>query len=490
MTAERLVVAGGVVLTGPDWEPRARDLLVEDGSIAALREPGGFDGLDARRHPAGGRLVIPGLVNAHTHSHTLVARGIARTWTLEDSLLHGGWLGAARSAELAELSAVLAGAETLASGAVGVFDLIAQTGGPDLAGLHAAARGYARVGVRAVLAPMVADRSVHEAVPAIGACCGVPPAGLPAGEIVARARSFVETFPALDRVGPAVAPTILAHCTPELATGLHALAVEHGLRVHTHLAESKPQTLAGADRFGHSITRELARLGLLDDRLTAAHGIWLDGADRRLLAEAGAVVVTAPGSNLRLGSGVADTRALLSAGVRIAVGTDGANCADALDALDAARLTTLMSRVGERPAAEWLSVEETLDAATVGGASACGWPTVGRIAPGFAADLAFLDLRARGFTPANDLANQLLTAARACDVTDVMVAGSFAYRDRSVVGLDLAAATERFVELVAEWRERHGALLHHAGVEVRLAASALAELRRRPAATTRLLPGA
>src|SRR5262245_44837173 len=99
MAGGRLVVRGGLVLTGPDWVPAARDLLVDDAVIAAVGPPGAFAGADAAAHRADGRLVIPGLVNAHTHSHTLPARGAARDWTLETSLLHGGWLGAERSAE-------------------------------------------------------------------------------------------------------------------------------------------------------------------------------------------------------------------------------------------------------------------------------------------------------------------------------------------------------------------------------------------------------
>ncbi|MEQ6903591.1 amidohydrolase family protein, partial [Nocardioides sp. YIM 152588] len=450
-----VLLTGGVVVTGPGWVPVAADVLVDGGAIAAVGAPGSLDGGGhGERVDVSGRLLLPGLVNAHTHSHTLVARGAARDWTLEDSLLNGGWMSAARGAELAELSALLAATEMIASGATGAFDLMAQAGGPDVDGLLAAARGYARAGLRTVLAPMVADRSVHEAVPAIGECCGVPPAGSPAAEVVARCAAFADALldeaPLGGLVTPAVAPTILAHCTPELVAGLHTVAAERGLRVHTHLAESKPQALAGAERFGRSITAELDRLGVLDDRLTVAHAIWLSDADRDLLAAAGAVAVTVPGSNLRLGSGIADARATLAAGVRLAVGTDGANSADALDVLDAARLTALLARASTRPAAEWLTVEEVLTAATEGGAAACGWDRVGRIEPGWAADLALLDLGSRAFLPATDLANQALTAARAADVTDVMVAGRWVYRDRTFPGLDVAAAESRFRELAEE----------------------------------------
>lgn len=476
--AERLVIAGGLVLTGPDWVPAYRDLLIDGGLITSIDVPGAFDSVDALRHDASGRLVIPGMINAHTHSHTLPFRGVARDWTLETSLLHGGWMGGDRSEELAELCAVMAATEMIASGATGAFDLVSQAGGPQVPQLLAVARGYERVGLRAVIAPMVADRSVHEAVPVIRECCGVPPSGADAASVLASCRSFVESLDAGPLVSAAVAPTIPAHCSSSLITGLYDLAVEHGLRVHLHLAESQPQALAGAERFGHSITAELARLGVLDDRLTAAHAIWLDSADRAMLADAGAVAVAVPGSNLRLGSGAADVRAALDAGVTLAIGTDGANSADALDILDAARLTALVGRTFARSAAQWPTVEEVLDAATVGGAAACGWSDLGLLAPGYAADLVLLDLGARGFVPLNDPANQLLTATRAADVTDVMIAGRWVYADRRFWHLDLDATTDRFTELVAELHELLEPVRVGAAAEAALAAAPLGALRR------------
>jgi cytosine/adenosine deaminase-related metal-dependent hydrolase len=469
------MLTGGVVLTGPEWVPQRVDVRIEGDVIVAVGASlSGPDQVDVS-----GRLITPGLVNGHTHSHTLPSRGVARSWTLEDSLLNGSWMAAARSEELAELSALLAATEMIASGATGAFDLVAQTGGPDVAGLAAVARGYHRAGLRTVLAPMVADRTVHSGIPAIGDCCGIPDAGLPASDIVDRCRSFASLdLPPL--VTAAVAPTILAHCSPALVDGLRDLASELDLRIHTHLAESKPQALAGAERFGHSITAELARVGLLTDRLTVAHGIWLSAADRALLASAGAIVVTVPGSNLRLGSGVANTRALLEAGVPLAVGTDGANSADALDVLDAARLTALLGRSGTSPSWTWLSVEEVLDAATVGGAAACGWSDVGRIEEGYAADLALLNLGSRAFLPANDLPNQLLTAARAADVTDVLVAGRWVYRNRTFPDLDLGHLFDRFRELCFALRASTASVREAATLDTALAAETIATLRANP----------
>lgn len=484
----RSVFVGATVASGPDWVPHRADVLIDGDRIAAVEPPGVLADVDATIEDATGCLLIPGLINAHTHSHTLVARGAARDWTLEASLLNGGWMAAERTEELAELSAVLAAAEMMSAGATGAFDLVAQSPTPAVDGLFAAARGYARAGLRVRLAPMVADRTVFDAVPAIATCCGSAPAATPTDSVIAACRTFVEQFPVLEGVSPALAPTIPSHCSPRLTAELMALAEQYDAPLHLHLAESKPQALASATYFGHSITSELERRGLLSPRLVAAHGIWLDASDIELLGSHGVTVVTVPGSNLRLGSGVAATRHMIEGGVHLAIGTDGANSADALDMLDAARLSSLLSRIHHDGPHAWLSVEETLDAATVGGARACGWQRVGRIEPGQLADLVLVDLGGSAFCPPNDLTNQLLTAARAADVRSVVVGGRFRMRDRAMVDVDLAAARSRFVELAAEFHTRVAEHRRTADAHVAASADALDALRHTPWTVQRLIP--
>ena len=486
--ADRTVLSGGLVVSGPSWVPGHADLLVEGSRIEAVGAPGSFDQADATRVDLHDRLVVPGLVDAHVHSHNMVARGVARAWTLEASLLHGGWMSASRRTELVELSALLAGAEMLAAGATGAFDLMAQDGVPDPEVLHAAAGAYARVGLRVRLAPMVSDRTLHDAVPAVGSCCAAPGPAAPTDAVLAACERFVRDLPGSADIDAALAPTIPSHCSTELMVSLRRLADHHGVPVHLHLAESKPQALSAADRYGHSITTELARIGLLQGPLTAAHGIWIDDADIETLAAAGATVVTVPGSNLRLGSGLARSRALVDAGVTLAVGTDGANSADSLDVLDAARLAGLLSRTTTAGPSGWLTVEQTLDAATTGGAVACGWHDTGRIDVGRRADLTCVDLGSAAFCPPNDVANQLLTAARAADVTDVMVAGRFRVRDRAVLGVDVARSRSRFAELAEELLTGVDHRRRLAEEQVTACADVLDELRRRAWHVERLLP--
>ncbi|GAA1951474.1 amidohydrolase family protein [Microbacterium aquimaris] len=494
----RLIVHGGAVLSSDAEQVVHADLLIEDGMIAQIRDRGHgedpFAGVDAARLDARRRLVAPGFVNGHTHSHTGILGGIARDWTLEHSLINGPWTGAERSVELTRISALLVATELVASGCTALFDLVYRFPDVDADGFLATAEAYRDVGVRATLAPMVADRSLYEALPAL-ASCGHPAtaaaSSLPAAaDIIAACAGLIERWPH-DRtmLAPAVAPTIPAHCSDELLAGLDRLARETGVRLHMHLAESKPQARAGAQRYGRSITAELDARGMLRPGVTVAHAVWIDGADARLLATGGVDVVTVPGSNMRLGSGLQDSRALVEAGATLAVGTDGANSADALDMLHAVQLTSSVSHVFDRPAHEWLTPGEVLRAATAGGAAAVGLGEVtGRIAPGYAADLVFWDLGAAAFTPGIDLVNQIVTAARAGDVRTVMVGGRIVVDDGVVTGVDVSRLRDRAAELCEEYFAAATPRRAAAGEVAAAARDVLAAQRRLPWTPERLLP--
>ncbi|GAA2235025.1 amidohydrolase family protein [Herbiconiux moechotypicola] len=531
----RVVVAGGLVLTADHGSTAELDLLVDDGVIVATGPWGSFAAADgsvqAEVIDASGCLVTPGFVNGHTHSHSGILKGIAREWTLEHSLTHGAWMASARSDELTRLSALLTATELLSSGCTALFDLHSRTPTPTLEAIHLTATAYATTGIRATLAPMVSDRPLPASLPFLHQGCGDP--GIPsspsqpvdsdqAGElgvggpgvagvlgqdpqpptpqrppeqpntahILETCTALIESWPYDPTfLTPALAPTIPAHCTPTLTQGLATLARSHDLRLHTHLAESKPQALAGEHYFGRSITAELDRLGVLGPWLTAAHSIWTSPADNELLGSAGVTAVTVPASNLRLGSGVQDSRGLLDAGVGLAIGTDGANSSDALDMVDGIRLTALLSRVSERPAGEWLTVQEVLRAATAGGAAALGRADdLGVIAPGFAADLVLHDLSAVTYVPRTDVLNQLVTAGRAVDVRTVLVAGRVVYDRGAWPGLDVPALRARATELAAEYLERAAPARAESTTLLEASADSLAAARRAPWHTRRLLP--
>ncbi|WP_419900404.1 amidohydrolase family protein [Roseomonas sp. USHLN139] len=457
------LIAGGRLTDPALRRAEPADLLVEDGIIRAvgpdLATPEG-----ATRIDASGMLLHPGLVNAHTHGHGGLARGQGDRWTLELLLAAAPWVGGNRALADKKLTAQICAAEMVLKGCTAAYDLYYEFPGPSREGMDAAAEAYAEVGMRAVLAPMVADISFYDAIP--GLRDSLPPAlqaavdrmRLPAGEA---------TLAGIDAVlrhwrwngqdiRAAVAPTIPLHCSTEFLCGCGRLAREHGVPLHSHVGESKIQALAGRQRYGRTLVAELDAQGLLGPDFTAAHAVWLEDDDLRRMADRGASLVHNPGSNMRLGNGLFRLRQALDAGVNVGLGTDGASCSDNLNMYEAMRGASLVSK-GQGPDPRfWASTGEIYRAATEGSARALGLEGIGRLAPGMKADIVFLDLASITWVPHNATVNQLVHAEDATSVRHVMIAGRMVVRDRQLLTLDVAklareaeAARERLEALNA-----------------------------------------
>jgi guanine deaminase len=255
----------------------------------------------------------------------------------------------------------------------------------------------------------------------------------------------------------AVAPTIPMHCTDGFLRDCAAFARRNGVGLHTHLAESKVQAVVGRERYGRSIVRHLLDLGILSQDFTAAHAVWIDEEEARILGDQGCAVAHAPGSNMRLGVGVARTRAMLDAGITLGLATDSRVCNDNLNMFEAMRLASYASRIQGYDRGNWLSTREVLHAGTAGGARVLGLGDVtGQLAPGFAADIVFLDRRSTNYVPLVDLVHQLVHAEDATAVRHVMIGGHMVYRDRGFPGLDLPALLEEAEIASAEIRAGTG----------------------------------
>jgi guanine deaminase len=179
-------------------------------------------------------------------------------------------------------------------------------------------------------------------------------------------------------------------------------------------------------------------LGLVSDRFTVAHGVWLDDDDMKRLGDRGASVAHNPGSNMRLGSGLADVRGMLTRKVNVAIGTDGASCADNQNVYEAMRLASLASKVQGPDVEKWVTTEEALRATTEGGARALGLgKQIGRIEPGYKADIVFLDLHHINWIPINDPVNQIVHTEDGSGVHSVMIGGRMVVENRKLLTVDL-----------------------------------------------------
>ena len=446
-TATATLIRGGRLLDARAHRADLADLLVVGDTIREIGAPGlkgpaGATVIDAR-----GKLLHPGLINAHTHGHGNLAKGMGDLWTLELLLTAGPWISGGRSLEEKYLSAKLGAVEMVLKGCTAAYDLPFEWPAPTVEGLEAVGRAYADVGMRAVLAPMVADRTFFEAIPGLmdvltpGMKKDVDKLRLaPWKSSVANMRKALRGWTLdRDRVRLGVAPTIPHHCSDDFIRACVDLAGEYDAGMHTHVAESKVQAIVGLKLYGKTLTAHLDDLGVLGPRFTVAHGVWLDGDDMKRLGDRGSSLAHNPGSNMRLGNGLADMRGMLERRVNVGIGTDGANCSDNLNVYEAMRLASLASK-GQTPDVErWVTTEEVVLAATEGGARALGLgDKIGRLAPGYKADVVFLDLEHVNWIPCNDPTNQLVHTEDGNAVDSVMIGGRMVVEHRRLTTVDMA----------------------------------------------------
>ena len=415
-------------------KPRSigRDVLIEDGRVRDLLSPGTAIA-DVEVIDATGMILLPGLVNAHTHSHNALYKGFGDGWSLELLLTHGAALNGHRTAEDHYWTAILNGIEMLRYGVTEAYDLVIHHPVPTVESLQAVVDAYTDIGLRAIVAPAVADRPFHEIIP--GLFDSLPSdmqtalggKSMPPGEkIIENIRAAFQSVKTNDLVRLAVAPTIPAQCTDEFLAACRDISVEFNTGIHTHLAESRVQAIEGQRRYGVSLTQHLSNLDLLSRPFVGAHGVWLDSTDVDLLAENGAVIAHNPSSNLRLASGIAPVRSYLDAGLHVAIGTDGSASSDNQNMFEAMRLASHLSRMWSLQPDEWLSASQVLEATVSGGAEACmhGTDRPAAISPGSPADLVAICQDSLHLSPESNLPSQIVNAETGSGVAWVMVNGT------------------------------------------------------------------
>ncbi|MGW5652096.1 amidohydrolase [Streptomyces humi] len=425
-----LLVHGGDVLTVDDAGTLVRDgaVAVRDGEILAV---GPTDALRARYTAADtldatGCLVMPGLVNTHTHLAMTLLRGRADDVTLQGFLERViRWEGELLSPENVAAAVRVAVAESVRAGVTSALDMY---------WFHEAAERAAReAGWRLHTGPTFMD------VPD-------PADGIAYEDRLEWARRDLAARPAR----PGTRPVLFAHSTytlsPEQLTGIAALAREFGALLHIHAAENAIEVATVEVAHGRRPVELLDRLGLLGPDLLIAHAVDLTGPEIAALARTGTSVAHCPVSNLKLGCGIAPVPRLLGAGVTVGLGTDGAVSSNTLDLLGAVRQAALVHKAGGDPTA--VGAEQAVRMATVEGARALGLDgQLGSLEPGKRADLIVLDLGRPHLTPRHDVWSMLAYAAQASDVRDTVVDGRVLMRDRALTTLDEAAVLKALADL-------------------------------------------
>lgn len=446
MTQTRpLVVEGGRLLDIDKDKAEPADILVSAGFVAEIGPPGSFDAAEADRLDASDRMMVPGLVNAHTHAHGALGRGaVGDQVPLELFLNASGAITGQRTLDDKYLTAALSAAEMIRRGCTASFDLFVEFPAPSAEAVRATAQAYWDAGMRAVVAPMMADRTLYQALP--GLLEAIPAtlrggfeklAMAPFETSLANLKPIYADWP-FDRafVKPGIAPTIPLHCSDAFLSACGVYARDYGLQLQTHLAETKVQAVLARRKYGTGMTQHLDSLGLLGPHFSGAHGIWIDRSEMYLVAKRGGRIAHNPSSNLRLGSGVASIREMLDAGIELAIGTDGTNTGDGQNIFEAARLAAYLSRLQGPDYRQWVTAREAFVAATQGSAALLGFDKIGKIAPGYAADIVFLALDQPHYVPLRSPLTQMVFAESGSALRRVMIGGKVVFEDGKLLTLD------------------------------------------------------
>lgn len=421
MTTVDTILLNGTIVTMNDGYDVFADgaIAIANDSIVAVGEK---DVISAEYQAAEvvdctGHVIIPGLVNAHTHVPMTLLRG------LNDDLRLDVWLGYLMplerefvNPEFVDLGTRLACAEMIRSGITTFADMYYFES--DIAEATAKAGMRALLGQTLIVFP-TPDAKTYE--DGIDLC-----------------REFIEKWNGHPLIQPAVSPHAWYTATPELLRACADLALEYNVPVHTHVAETALEVENCRDQHGMPVVPWNEKNGLLDTKLLAAHCVHIDKGEMIKLKKAGAGVAHCPTSNLKLSSGIAQVHEMREIGVNVGVGTDGPASNNDLDMFEEMRLAALLAKVRRSDPTD-LPAREAFRMATIGGAEAVHMGHLtGSLEAGKRADIAIVDMRGAHNWPhfhnnPESIYSRLIYAAKSTDVAHVLCNGQWLMRDRTLL---------------------------------------------------------
>ncbi len=447
--ADTELAAATVVVEGD------RITRVLSGGEAVSSTPGDRE-IDAR-----GRLLMPGLINAHFHSSVNDLKGSLDSLPLEIFMLFES--PASRVAvepRTAYIRTLLGALEMLRGGVTCVLDdaFFVPSPTPDV--IDAVMQAYADSGIRATLAldqPNVPEIDklpyLRDLLPPRLLARAGEPAPMDTAGLLACYRHLIDRWhgQAGGRLRAAVSCSAPQRVTRDYFAALDDLSRRDNLPFYIHILETRLQRVLGLENFGgRSLIQYVHGLGLLSDRLNIIHGIWIDDADMDLIATAGSVVAHNPISNLRLGSGIMPFRQLRKRGIPICLGTDEAIADDAISMWGVAKTAALIHNLSHPDYEQWPTAAQVLECLIRGGARAARpVQPLGQVAAGCQADLILLDLDTLPFTPLNDLRRQLVYCENGSSVMLTMVAGRIVFENNRVAGIDEAGVRAEARDIAA-----------------------------------------
>jgi len=421
-----LLIRSGLILTMNDrFDVVEGDVSIKDGRIAAIAPH--IDEPHDRIVDARGGYVLPGLIQTHIHLCQTLFRGYADDLPLMDWLRRRVWpMEAAHTPETLRAATRLAATELLASGTTAVLTM------ETVHDTDAVFEAVAQSGLRATIGKCMMDSDAQ-----------VP------WRLRERTRDSIDESVAIrkrwhgaanGRLRAAFAPRFAVSCSRDLLEAVASLSREQQAIVHTHASESRDEiAIVKQMSAGLSNLEYLASVRLTSPHLCAAHCVWVDDREQQLLADRDVKVLHCPGSNLKLGSGIAPVAEMRARGITVSLGADGAACNNRLDMFEEMRLAAVLQAMRTQPGV--LPARDVLAMATRAGARTLGLDAeIGSIEAGKRADVIVVDRDRPHLAPGPDPYSTLVYAARGSDVRTTIVDGEPLVDDFTPLRIDRAEA--------------------------------------------------
>ncbi len=418
---DTLIKGGFVVTMNPQRQIfEGGSVAVEGGKIVAVGEDVKLKAdkvIDAR-----GKVVLPGLVNAHTHTPMTLMRGVADDMSLME------WL----STKIWPVEKNIRGEDCYVGALLGCLEMI-KSGTTCFADqyffMEHVARAVEESGIRGVLSHGIIDMGDPEK----------RASEIHAGERLVKAWQGKADGRILTMFGPHAPYTCSLECLAEAKE----LAKRYGVGIHIHVSEVQDEVNQMTERYGKRPVEYLDSIGFLGPEVLAAHCVWLSDNEIKILRTRGVKPVHNPTSNMKIGCGIAPVPEMLAAGIPVALGTDGAASNNSLDVFREMKFAALLSKVKKLDPVV-VPASSALEMATINGATALGiYDRVGSIEAGKRADLILVDLKKPHLTPVHNIVSHLVYSALGSDVDTVMVDGRILMEGRRMLALD----EERILEL-------------------------------------------
>lgn len=454
--------------------PEKMDILVQNGSIAEIGKGlstdqySGITVIDARD-----KIIIPGLINSHLHSHDHYDRGRFECLPLELWILFiRPWIGAKplRPREI-YLRTIIGAMEMAKTGTTFCMDDVNLAPFNTAENVDAVMQAYRDIGISSFVSASVFDKPAYLTVPF-------------ARELIPesirlemdRSTSFgVEQWePFLreclkswgdpsQKVGFVLGPSAPQRCTDQLLRRIRDLSEEFDRIIITHVLETKVQRVSGEKFYGKSILRHLKDIGFLGPRVALVHCVWVSDEDLNLIAESQASIIHCPVSNLKLGSGIAPLESMLSKKITVGLGTDNTSCNDSQNMFEVMKLAGLLPKINHERFERWPKALDIFNMATSKGAKiARKEGEMGTLKSGSRADLVILDLKGPSFLPVGEIQRNLVYSENGRSVHSVIAGGEMILEAGKLTRVNESDLREEILEVSARLRKDHRSVFEKA----------------------------